>query len=61
MKTLVRAVITGFGLALGKMIFEKVHEKYGDYRSRSSVDIVDADLVDDDDTDGDSDGEARPA
>lgn len=65
MRTLVRAVITGFGLALGKLIFEKVQEKYVDFRGTRSADMVDADLVDSDDFDADgesdSDSDGVPA
>ena len=35
MQTFVRAVITGFGFSLGKMIFEKVQKRYLDPESDS--------------------------
>ncbi len=47
MNVFVRAVITGFGFSLGKMIFEKAMKRYSKEDDSPPIEVVDANLQDD--------------
>ncbi len=51
MRVFVRAVITGIGLSIGKMLYEKVSERFGEKKAAKDSDDAPEPVMPDEDND----------